>query len=572
MSYRIADLETEAEYLLTRAEWADARAAYYRATGAARDDAGLPPPLPPGHALLRRVTGVAPLGALAVGTSTVQFRLVLAAPADDRVVATADLLRGEEVYPEPEDGVVAATANIDPRTLATTLTPDPRAWVGRWVVRGAGGGPWALPPPAVGWKETLWGRSVAVAFAPALAVAGPFRGPNRLEAFEGGGTDVVLVRRDHPVIPREVLERQRDGADVADGNGVIRTPVRSRALLYVDGPGHGSIRRPEGLTGLLYRRASEGDFGRLVESLEGIARQAVGTVRAATRAVADADWGTLRAAGAAAVASLVVGPAALTLLGSRDPWRDAARLGAVHYAFAWSPLTDLERHRTATGGIVEPVGGSASAAEALVDRPVRFGVQDLAAPRYAVGPLAATADDLAAAEVWATRLTALAPETAQRTLEELARKGAFMDLIMARLVVEAQKDAEKRAALKADLAVRQAEFWREYGQYIAKGLSAVLSVAGTPAAGAALYTILSFLYQAGIAVQGLEVKLEAAHRAELDAERRLRALEAELARLEADLAARAKGAPAPPEVKEAPAAPPARRRGYWFDWILEVFK
>jgi hypothetical protein len=542
MSMRIANLDPEAEYVLTRAEWAEARAAYLRASGNQRDDAALPYPVPPGAVWARKVTGVEAVDQARVGSSQVRYRLLYGDPASDRASAA------DTVEARPASDLVTTTATIAPN-LQTTLAPDPRAWVGKWVADG-GTGASAPMPAADWWYATPWGKALAVAFVPPHAApAGypqDFRFPADTVPFseDGSVVDVVLVRKAHPFIPAAALERQRGGPDVVV-DGVTRVPVSSRGFAWNRGDGQvpsrtgvgtGAAARAPGWMGLLYREASSGIIPSFIDSVESAARQVRDVAQQAGKNLvraAQGDLGALQSLAAAALATAVLGPTGAALAGSTDPWRDAARLGAVHYALFLSPLV-----RAARGGmIVESLAGSSSAADGLVGQPVRPGATPINAPTYHVAGLDVTLDDVAAAEVWAQRLSVANPSELNRILQQITLAGGYVDLVLARLTIEAETRADQREALKAMVAAKQAEFNERYLKYITAALAVI------PGIGTAL-TVASLLYQAGVALQGIEVQLRAARQAELALDREIRAMEMEIAALEREAADAASG-PAP---------------------------
>lgn len=551
MSYIIADLDAEAEFLLTRAEWAEARRGFYALGTHQRNDALYPMPVPAGAAWARRVTGVVAVDPGRVGTSTVRYRLLYDDPASDLVIPAGSAWG---YYPRPADDLVAVTATIAP-DLRTTLAPSPFDWVGRWVVdlavpAAVTAAPKQAPPPRDWWYGSPWARQVALAFIPSSPSSGPFSGANQAsDVVPFGGaldTDVVLIRSPHPFLPKAAVERQRAGPDVVVA-GAARTPVRSRGVSYVRGPGHQPKRAPEGWLGLLYRKESQNIFEQVISSIESIARGVAQTVqqtgRNLAKAVTTGDLDALQAIAAATLVTVVTGGLGAgvagqalqwsSIAGSDDPWRAAARVGAIHYAFFASPLTQAFRGGLA---LAEPLGGSASATDALAQQAVRPGLTELNLRTYSVAGMSVSADDVAAAEVWALRLAAVDPAEANRLLQQLVAAGGYVDLVLARLVIEAEANAQKRAALKAKVAVQQATFWNDYGQYIAGALAAVATALGVGPLAAAGFAILQMLYQAGVQAASIEVALDAQRRAELAAEREAQAIEAEIARLEAELA------------------------------------
>lgn len=532
MAYRIADLDAEAEYVLTRAEWDAARRRFFR-LGAGRDDSLYPPPVPPGTAWARRVTDLAP-GPAGYNLSW----LVYGDPSSDAASPPGASPDGAPLLPRPEGDLVAG-ASFDGRLRAL--------WVGRWVAGGAPAATSALPIAHDWWYPSAWGRELSVLLLPLTAVSGPFAaGPSDWLAFGGNlDTDAVLVRSPHPYIPAAAIERQRAGPDVSWG-GALRTPVRSRGVSWVRGPGHSARQTESGWTGQLYRQAPEGEiagaWGAVVDAAEGIVDSATGAARNLGRA-ATGDLDALQALAAAALVIAVTGGVGAGLAGqllqgtsvagSDDPWRAASRVGAIHYAFFISPLSQAWR----SGAAVDPAAGSTSAAQGMGASPVRAGMTQMDLETYQVGGLTVSADDVAAAEVWAQRVAVVAPEEANRVLQELARRGAFVDLVLARLVIEAEADDERRARLKAEIAAKQARWWEDYGQYIALALSTIASALGAAPVAMAGFALLEALYQAGIVAANLEVALDQQRRAELEAEREARLVEAEIARLEAELAA-----------------------------------
>ena len=570
MSMRIANLDPEAEYVMTRAEWADVRAAYLRLAGNQRNDAALPYPVPPGAVWARKVTGVVAVDTARVGSTQVRYRLVYGDPASDQATAP------NTVAARPASDLVTTTATVA-SNLATTLTPDPRAWVGKWVADG-GTGAVAPMPARDWWYATPWGRAMAVAFVPPTAAPAGFpldyRFPADVVAFseDGSVADVVLVRKAHPFLPPAALERQRAGPDVVV-DGVARVPVQSRGVAFNRGPGQvpsrtgvgtGSAARPPGWMGLLYREASSGVIPSFIDSVESAVRQVRDVARQAgtnLRRAVQGDLGALQSLAAAALATAVLGPAGAALLGSNDPWRDAARLGAVHYALFLSPLV-----RAARGGmIVEPAAGSASAGEALVAAPVRPGMTPLDAPTYQVAGLQVTLDDVAAAEVWAQRLSVANPGEVNRVLQQITLAGGFVDLVLARLTIEAETNDDKREVLKARVAAKQAEFNERYLKYITAALAVI------PGIGTAL-TIASLLYQAGVALQGIEVQLRAARQAELALDREIRAMEMEIAALEREARDAASGpAPAPSGTDAVPPKPGAKGYEAWWHFLIKIW-
>lgn len=603
MAYRIADLDAEAEYLLTREEAVDARAGFYRATGNIRDDAALPLPTPPGAVWVRRVTGVEPADpSTPIGTSERHFRLVFGDPASDYFVPLPDLraVRTNDlgavvvdapagvavpnsladlalVWPEPAGDVVSATVTVAPDLAVSYASgQDPRVWVGRWVARQPGYLATPLPARAEDWwRGSEWGRTFSVAFTPPRPASGPFSNPGQASdvvpfSQDGTAIDLVLVRKDHPYLPAQVLERQRGGSDVVI-DGVARVPVKSRGLSFVHGPGHIPHRLAEGWEGQLYRHVDPSGLESVVQSVESAVRDLRDIVSRAgsniVKAVTQGDIDALQSVAAAALAVAVAGPAGIALVGSDDPWRDAARLGALHYALWISPLTQAARGGDITQGritgasdLVNPFAGSLSASQALESAPVSPGFTNLQAPTYQVAGNSVSADDIAAAEVWAQRLMIAKPEEANRILQKIVLEGGYVDLVFARLTIEAEKDAAKRAALLARVAAKQAEFNEKYLKYIVKVLGVI------PGIGTAL-TIASILYQAAVALQGLEVALDAKRRAELAADRELAAIEAEIARLEAEIAALDAGSnPTQPGTALPPVPAPGASVDAWRAW------
>ena len=571
MSYRIANLDPEAEYVMTRAEWAEARATYLRLAGNVRDDAALPYPVPPGAVWARKVTGVEAVDPARVGSSQVRYRLVYGDPASD--LATA----ADTVAARPASDLVTVTATVA-SNLATTLTPDPRAWVGKWVADG-GVGTTAPLMARDWWYPTAWGRALAVAFVPPHAApAGfpqDFRFPADMAAFSADGTvaDVVLVRKAHPFLPPAVLERMRAGPDVVV-DGAARVPVLSRGVAWNRGDGQNASRtgvgnpptRPPGWMGLLYRQASSGVIPSFLESVESSVRTIRDTALQAGRNIgraAQGDFGALQSLAAAALATAVLGPAGAALAGSTDPWRDAARLGAVHYALWLSPLTQAARGGDIVQNPVPPTAGSTTVTQALLENPPRAGWSDLSGPTYHVAGFDVTADDVAAAEVWAQRLSVANPGELNRILQQITLAGGYVDLVLARLTIEAETNDDKREALKARVAAKQAEFNERYLKYIIAALSVI------PGIGTAL-TVAALLYQAAVALQGIEVSLRAARQAELALDREIRAMEMEIAALEREAASQASGpAPAPSGTDAIPAA----KDGFhpWYAWILRIW-
>lgn len=603
-------LDVEAEYFLTPAEWAEARKKYYRTDARAwngiggtpaRDDARAPLVVPAGTVWLRKVTAVQALDAAVVGTKTIRYRLVYGDPASDIALPAAyhaagipDIqalldvganVSGQVAWGRPASDIVAFNVTTAPN-LSVTYTPNamplgegsyqtasPQQWIGRWVGDGLPALAVAPPPPASDWWYALpWAQQVSLAFVPPTIVSGPVS----LQAatvvpFPAGKFDAVLVRRDHPYLPAEVLERQRvpGAADVVVGYHV-RVPVRSRAIAYIGaGSENYPVRRAEGWTAILSHERSENLFQAAAGFVTNLASEIGNTVERAGRAIAKGD---VEAIGVAALATAVTGPAGLALLGSKNPIRDASRLGAIYYAFNLSPLTALAKHYGATGNVNVDISQSANVSASVDASPVSVGVTEMQVPRYGVGTVSATPDDLAAAEVWSYRLTAAAPDEAQRILVELARQGGFVDLILARLTIEAEADAKKREALKAELVTKQARFWDDYGQYIAKALAQVLSLFGSPLAGELAFALVKLLYEGAIRVQQAEVALRAQRVAEREAQEEMARLEAQLAALDAELAAADASAPvpaqAPAPTSQAP-TPTAKKSGWeWIAWLV----
>lgn len=555
---------------------------------------------PPSRAALdayARGKGPKPVATTRVVPDPARVAVLVAAPDLARLPPARVVERGARV---PHVDLYPAPTSPDWVGLLAIPTPD-RALHGTFLVRRDGA-------PLVsweGWKTTPWGREVAVAWAPPRTGAWNAGGNGSTKAVtfgDGASSDVVLVAANHPVVPATALERMRE-PDAAAPAGLI--PVRSRAVVFKDEGLNRATLTSQGWRGEYVEQRNTSLLEHVTQQVTNVAAAASRTVRKATRDVTDASWwqdvartaatmvrdaganldralhGDLQAAqalAAAALASAVAGPAGATLAASDDPWRDAARIGATYYAFHLSPLTTALKNATA-GNVVQPLGGSVAVADAGARSPVRLGAVDLPLERYNVAGIAVTADDLAAAETLMYEVSTLAPDAANALLQRLARNGAYVDLILARLVIEAETDAKKRAALKAELVAKQAEFWQRYGQYLAKGAGLLLSAAGTPALGILAFQIAKTLYQMAVAAQQVEVALEAQHRAELEADRQLRALEAELARLDAALAAldAQDAAAAPPTVAnlvlsaapgDVAATPSAPVDKYWFSWLL----
>lgn len=585
----------EAAWVLTRSEWFDARAAYYRASGIARDDGALPLVSGIGTIWARRITG------LANARSWVDApEYVLADPASDMPLALGDLVE----VTEPPGTLYTPPARFDQRTLARIqdppyTVPDPA----RAVFVSADADLAALPPPAVlprgallpharlypaeplpravgvfsvraqdvrlphgrwlarrdrgplvpdlSWRASNWGRAPSVVFVPPAVIGSA--NTSRADSIILETEDAVLTSLPHPFIPASAVERavlEPGWIDAPPGTaraGQVQyklARVRSMVVLTASGSGNGAQRLEPGWIGSHERsdpslaRQISREISRIDDNVARIAGAVVSGVTAAAQNVARGEL-TLDQIGAAVLAVALTGPAGLTLLGSDDPWRDATRIGALHYAIAWSPLTKSVREfadtRFGYGLAVQRAGGGAAAVPP-VGQEFRPGLNDLSEPHFDVpGVGSVSASDIEAAEVVSEKMMVLDRDGAQALLVKIVEGnqyfGGYIDLVFARLVVEAETNEEKREALLERFTMKQALWWDKYGQHIARAMGFIMDVFA-PALGSLLFSLAKALYEAAIRVQQLEVAARNQREAERADRLEVQRLDAEIAALE----------------------------------------
>jgi len=431
------------------------------------------------------------------------------------------------------------------------------------------------------WSTSRWAFEAALIFLPPL-VLNAWRAPVPATSVSFEALVPVLVRYPHPWLPDSVFERaggetvpamlEETGFVAVRDYRILQTttvafPLGDRqGVKELPGP------YPQGVvlvSAYTHRDPKDviekvgAEIARIPGNAVAIASRIGSTFADVGRAVASGEFADLDRLGAAAIASALVGPAGLALLGSEQPWRDAIRIGATGYALAASPLVAAgERAAAARLSVARAeTAGLPSGVGALV----RPGVTPMTQPSIPlVGGGHASASDVEAAEVLGRQLMALDPQGAQSLMLKIVREGGFIDLVLARLVIEAEANDAKREALKAEITAVQAEWWAKYGSRIAQAMALVLDVFA-PALGQLLFQVVNLLYQAALAAQQLEVALEAERRLE----RELRAA------LAADAAADAPppAAPAPTATPPAPGpapATPAPPPPWWRparDWI-----
>lgn len=612
----------EAAYALTRTEMFDARAAFYRFVNMPRDDKLMPIDVPAGDVVARRVTAItdarswvrAPEYQLGDPASDVLLRyadLVITTDPPGRTVQdpapvlNPGILRVGEVrrygplppprfFPDATRAVAMlaapALASIPPPVVlrkgevgpVVALYPRPvdqnlvgmlavtcaAADHGKFLVRRDGG-------PIVAdtsWRSTAWGDELAHVFVPPVVMGGyGVTAPASVLQFDQ--EDAVLVADPHPYIPASALSRVTLEPPTATLDNVFfqvapRTMtlrrVRSLGIAYLSGDQNGPRRLEPGWLGSHEKREVQDvarqisrEISRIDDNVARIAGAVVASVQAVARNVASGDL-SLDQIGAAVLVTALTGPAGLVLLGSDHPWRDAIRVGALHYALAYSPLVKLGERVTAQGLAVERAGGG-SVARPAAGAPLRVGVADLSEPHFDVGGVLVSASDIEAAEVVAQQMLLLDRAGAQALLEKIVLGagqygGLYVDLVLARLVVEAEGDAKRRQALLAQFVGLQAQWWDSYGQYIARAVGTALDVVA-PGLGSLLWSIAKMLYEAALMVQKLEVQAAAQRAADRRAREELAALEALIAALEAEMA-RGAGALVP-VAAPAPTAAPA---------------
>lgn len=621
----------EAAWVLSRSEWYDARAAFYRATGWGRDDNALPLVSGLGTIWARRITG------LANSRSWVDApEYILGDPATDVPLALADLV---EVLEPPGTLEPAPPPQYDRRTLVRLpdpprkMIPDPLRTVlvladpdytaipapqvlpkgavgpharlypaepsplnvgvlavrsadvrlphGRWLAR-KDRGPLA---PDLGWRLANWGRVPSVVFVPPAVIGSA--NPSRADAMVLEAEDAVLTSSPHPFIPASAIERAvLEPATVPAPLGTSRrgvpqarlARVRSAVVLTASGGGNGAQRFEAGWIGSheksepsLGRKISR-EISRIDDNVMRIAGAVTSSLAAAAQNVVKGEL-TLDQIGAAVLAVALTGPAGLTLLGSDDPWRDATRIGALHYALAFSPLTKSVREfadtRFGWGLAVQRAGGGAVAV--APGQAFRPGLNDLAEPHFDIPGIGqVSASDIEAAEVVSEKMLVLDRAGAQALLVKIVEGnqyfGGYIDLIFARLVIEAEADEEERNRLLARVVGKQAAWWDKYGQYIAQAMSTVM-----PGPGTLLFQIAKALYQAAIIVQTMEVQMRAQREQERADRQTLDRLEAEIAAIEASLLAAGAPFPAPPNVPLAAAGSvailPAAPSPWYAPWV-----
>lgn len=605
--------------LLTNGEWYETRARYYRATSAARDDALLPLPRPLGYVPARRVTRISaltaggitprrllyefdvaaddvlvdlalydtvrrPPGRVVLGPSVSVYdsvsRRIVTTPGPERfepdptmsivILAKPALERGPQGaivmkgHPEPPDILYYPEAPKYEHIGMLAVQKDTADGHGQYLVR-KDGKP-IDPRGDIAWTRTPWAYEVALVFVPPLtlnAYGAPV--PATFESF--GALVPVIVRYPHPWLPESVFERAgTEAVTLVLEEGGMALPRSYRRLMTTSivfpvGERQG-IREVDGsLVSAYVHRDPKDLIEKVLDELEripgnvrDIASRIGSTIGAAAQAVARGDLTQLDNIAAATLATALTGPAGLALLGSEKPWRDAIRIGATSYALALSPLVAMGERAAMAGLAVDRAAtGGVPRLEAST---VRQGVTPITEPRIQLlGGGVATASDIEAAEVLARQLMALDPDGAQSLMVKIVREGGFIDLVLARLVIEAEKDEAKRDALLAEITQVQAEWWQRYGSRIAQALGVVLDLFA-PGVGQLLFALVNLLYQAALTLQGLEVQLML----ERQAERELRA------QLGDPVPPEPAPAPPPPTPPAAAPAPAAARPTWWRPW------
>lgn len=499
-----ADIPLEIPIAMPARLYAPARARWYRETGAARDDEALPPFVPEGALLARklsRVDRVMYSGWIDTG-GIYRFE----APAEDVALDPTAFVETSEppgqVVQDPAPVVVLRRGQAPPPRPPARFVPDPARCVALVTTPAlervpapqiVANGAWKprvefYPAPvreelvgllAVEVPQSRHGRYlVRRDGGPVLAGAVPpsnqvyvwtpplVRGAyGRMEQAELKALDapeLALVPDPHPFLDAEALPAG-EGPDVVVATSYDYTTiefrrfrrVRTQVLIVPTAKRHSARRREEGWIGH-HREAPSGNLlGKVIDALPGEFESGIRTL---ARSAAVQLVLTVATYGAAAAATSALA--------------QAAEVGAAGAAGSASSTAPGAVARTETAGAVSSSSSSAAAT-----------------PARAV-EAASTAAPLAAkvAPVVAPKVTNAALAEAAKGSAYLAGLDEFYGIVLRELVVQAQLTQRDRDALRLELALIKAKVAEEGGQTLAIAVTvwrAVRAIVLTVATGGA---------------------------------------------------------------------------------------